>query len=287
MDEYRNNDNMTNYYNDDYNEVGENKSNNNRKKHKGGKYFFLSVLIVGFVVLCIGGIWIYKTDMTKYMDVKKVNETYSGDKITDISIDYAAGLLVVEKSSNNDIHIMGDMVPSDVEFNVNNISFTVKSQPNKWTNLPYIDDKCKLTIQLPEKVYKNVKLSLGAGQSNIDNIHCNKLDIDMGVGQTNITNITSETYANISCGVGESNFNNCLFSTVNFDCGVGSLNFDGKIHGDANIDAGVGSCSFKLNDPESDYFFSGDNSKHYGSSNGKYNIDLDKGVGDTTFRFSD
>lgn len=281
------NDYMENDYAHDPNE--ENAIYEKKKKHKGGMFFFLIVMVLGIVAVCIGGIWTYKTDMSKYIDVTEVRKSYDADNVTDIAIDYVAGHLVVEKSNDSKIHIIGDKVPTDVEFEVKDKCFKVssKSQMNVYAGLQWMQDDYELVIQLPEKIYNSVDLDLGAGKSDIRDIHTKSLKLDMGAGQTNVNNIKADKYADVDCGVGQTNFSNCTFSSVDFDCGVGELNFSGKIQGNAKVDSGVGSCNFKLDDPESCYFFTGDNSNGYGSSNGKYNIDLDNGIGAVTFQFSD
>ena len=284
-----------------YNEEQNNEYMNTGKKHKShiGIIIFISMILLGIIVAAAGAIWAYNTDMTKYMKVKSVDETFDAKNVKNVSVDYVCGNLIIEKSNDDNIHVYGTNVPEYVEFDLNENGFEVKSVEHNgkvfWENLQVFNwnfdrnNNGTLTVSLPQKSYDRFVLNLGAGKTDISDISCKNSEIDMGAGQTTVTNLSVSEFIDIDCGVGQVNFNNGYFGSADIDCGVGEFNFTGMLKGKTDIDCGVGACNFNIFGNKSDYTFTGDNygERSHSGAIGKYIIDVDSGVGEVNFSFSD
>lgn len=284
-----------------YNEEQNNEYMSSGKKRKShiGIIIFISMILLGIIVAAAGAIWAYNTDMTKYMKVKSVDETFDAENVKNVSVDYVCGNLIIEKSNDDNIHVYGTNVPEYVEFDLNENGFEVKSVEHNgkvfWENLQVFNwnfdrnNNGTLTVSLPQKSYDRFVLNLGAGKTDISDISCKNSEIDMGAGQTTVTNLSVSEFIDIDCGVGQVNFNNGYFGSADIDCGVGEFNFTGMLKGKTDIDCGVGACNFNIFGNKSDYTFTGDNygERSHSGTSGKYIIDVDSGVGEVNFSFSD
>lgn len=278
----------------------------------------LSLIIVGIVVLVIGIIVYNNTDMSKYGAEKtNINETYDGSQITDINIDFAFGEILVDKSSDGNIHVEGTNIPEYYKITAEGNTFSIKTEKdtvNFWDCISLSSegwnfwDSNNLTVKvyLPDKKYDIVKIDSGAGHTKLNNISCSYAEfdlgagdcdvnslgcddasIDLGAGDCDIIGITAARTLKIENGAGNITVQNGDVGGVDIDSGAGDFDFSGSINGDIDADVGAGNCTFTLSNPESDYRFKGDGERRYGSSDGRYTVDIDSGAGDITFTFGE
>lgn len=152
-----------------------------------------------------------------------------------------------------------------------------------------------VTIILPEAEYKKLEIGVGVcGATEITDIRCNTLNLDVGVGDArlDIVEIKKELNADIGTGglamgmstIGSSDVDlgvgnllisesvlkkNCeadlgtgdcyvmdsAFDGLNVDCGVGDVEITGtKLHDKTDIQTGTGDITVEIKDDPSDYY---------------------------------
>lgn len=273
--------------------------------------FSTVVLILGIILLAAGIIYYKNTDMSKYYKMTDISESYDAGGINNIDIDFGIGDILIDKSGDENIHVEGINIPEYVEVETSGDIFKIKRQKknfNFWDfplwNLGSGKNEISLKIYLPDKTYNNFKLDcgvgtvevsnvicsyaefdIGAGDCDINSFICDNASIDTGAGDCDISFITVNKTLEINNGAGDMTIENGVLGGIEIDSGAGDVDFSGTINGDIEADVGAGDCTFTLTNPESDYRFEGDGRKHYGSSGGKYTVDIDSGAGDIDFIF--
>ncbi|MBQ8011461.1 MAG: DUF4097 family beta strand repeat protein [Oscillospiraceae bacterium] len=106
-------------------------------------------------------------------------------------------------------------------------------------------EKGEITIYLPEKEYKKVKLFMGVSDTSvIDGMHCETLVIDAGVGNLELTNGTVTDELDLDCGTGDCTLRNLTIKgKSDVDFGVGNFRLDGvQMTKKCDLDIGTGDC---------------------------------------------
>ncbi len=273
--------------------------------------FSIVLLILGIVLVAAGAVYIRNTDMSKYYKSMDISETYAADGIDSIEVDFGFGDILIDKSSDENIHVEAKNIPENTEFKTEGNTLEIKQKHknfNFW-NFPFWNwgmnsNEISLKIYLPEKKYNDFDIDCGAGDIEINNVSCSYAEFDFGAGDCKINSFVCD-YASFDQGAGDCEINlitvnktlkidsgagntivkNGVLGGMEIDIGAGDLDFSGTINGDIEIDMGAGDCTFTLTNPESDYRFEGDGKKHYGSNDGKYTVDIDSGAGDIDFIF--
>ena len=286
---------------------------------KKPNYFFrvsLIMLIVGVLLLIAGFAWHANADMSNYYKTTEVNETYDAANVSGIEIDYSSCVVKLAKSNDDKIHITGK-VPDDVKISCDE-KLLIKQKMKIWSffSLRFWDDDkqdTSLEILLPEKEYGNIYIDGGEGESELRDIQCDSVQIDVGAGEIYFDNVKVKhtididggagevDIANVSCeklmvdmgagemkvkdselsgkmtvdgGAGEIEVINTSTGGLDIDCGVGEFTYSGRVEGDIKVDGGVGECTLDLENPSSDF-----------GKGKKYSLDIDTGVGDVTVNY--
>lgn len=239
-----------------------------RTKSKKSLYVWLIIIGVGLIMVIAGIIAINCYGLDYYLPREDISRDFSGIGVNNISIDSNIGELVINRSSDKDIHVEGKkLIKDSCTIEVNGDLFSIKYKKS-WAdviNIPWVNNKSgtKLTVSLPDKIYDEFKFDGGVGENKISDLSCRNADIDCGVGNSIFENLLVTNIAEFDFGTGKSTFENCILTVSNFDIGVGNVEYSGKILGDTNIDCGVGKTEFNIDGYKDDY-----------------DIDYDKGVGD-------
>lgn len=247
-------------------------------------------LFVGVVILIVGIVLVCIMDMDKYYKKVSISNDFESTNISNIDIDYGAGMLTFEKSSDDKIHVEGEAIPENVGIECDGDTFKITSNhfnwKNFWTFFRFGDSSYySLTVYLPEKTYSDVKVNIGAGETNISDLSCKNADLDLGAGQVTFNNLKISEEADFNCGAGQITFNSCLIGEGDFDCGVGQIEYNGIITGDTDVNCGVGECDFNLQGDESNYRLTGDMSSSTDSKDA-VKIKVSKGIGDVKFSYN-
>lgn len=253
--------------------------------------FFIVLMIIGVIILIAGIVLWYNTDMSKYSKTCDIDETYSGNAVN-VEIQYHYGNFTLNRSSDDKIHVMGKNIPEGIKIDAEGDKFCLKYEERNIFGLNGVlfdksSDDIELVVSLPEKDYNKVEIDSGAGNVKICDLNYNDFDIDAGAGNIDIQRIycVGGGTTELDLGAGNTEIKDSMVKDIDADLGAGDFSFEGDAAGKIDIDCGVGDCEITLEKPEEMYSFHGDMKNKYGSSNGEYDVYVDTGVGNVTFKF--
>ena len=292
-----------NYYSETFNPENENMNMNGSPKPKKHSFvkFFVTIIIVGIILIVTGAIWFDKTK-EKYAEEKE-SFTKNFDCINIDNLDFSTGVgrIYVKSTDDNVITVEATDVPKDyykfsTKGNTFSIDTTNESTQKHIVNLMNSDDyfkNTKLTIYIPKGEYEYLKVNSGVGETYINEINCKRADLQQGVGLCRYDNLTVNGNTKLDCGVGETYFKNCTLEDTDIGCGIGMLDFNAELNGNLKVDGGIGDAYIDINGSYSNYVIDnhdnniqiskGDNVET--DSDKHYKIDVDKGIGSIKLKF--
>lgn len=243
----------------------------------------LIILLLGVVVAVIGSIWWANTDIGKYLDLRHVSIEQTLDGIDNLKIEVGTSKLII-KQGGDKIKIEADNVQED-DYRFSTQDGTYYIIPSKsdgfslfsFNNKTILPDKYRptVTVTIPDKLFKKIDFKLGVGETEIDGLKADEMEIDIGVGEATFTNITVNDRFDADVGVGHLKFSGDVKGKMDIDVGVGDADFtfDGY-YNDYRIDQNTGIGDFDLD--------RGDTSQ---GGNANIPIKVDLGVGNIDMRF--
>ncbi len=232
----------------------------------------LSLFITGIIFIAIGGIGIATVGM-------------NGVNLNDISIGPSSSKTPLENVEMHIIPIDDTQEITSLDFSadagtftvVRGDSFTVETNLSTFgweisdnclkientgsTSFMSFDDAAvEIIVTVPERHFKEVKLSLKAGEFYADEIITDKLTIDMDAGEAVLDSISAISESDITINAGECTFNTSVLneSEINMDAGEMIFN-ECKLTGENDINLDLGEISMTLLGKRSDYKFDIDN----------------------------
>ena len=223
-----------------------------------GLYLAITIIsiIVGVVLTISTGVFGIQM-ITEQADMEKVDVTQEFEQFSRLDLEINSSNLTI-KTEGEIFKIEASQIPSTT--NIVNRNGTLEIKETK--KLAFSKD-AKITICIPNnKSLEEIKLEMGAGTVEMNNIISNKVDFNFGAGSVTINQLTSND-ADIECGAGEVIIENVDLSNVNIDTGVGKLVYSGFMRGESEVNCGIGEVNINLD----------------GGSE-IYKIDAEKGIGD-------
>ena len=204
----------------------------------------------------------------KTANLTDFNRSFNDKSFTEIDADIDWGELKIVPSSDNKVSVDAKDVPDTFKSEIKNGVLIVDFNTKDGTVAPK-NAKTSVTIKVPEKEYEKLDLDLGAGDTTLEDLSINTIDIDCGAGELNINNIEADETFDISGGAGSIDISDSITGGLDADLGVGEFNFDGTVNGDIDIKCGIGDVDIDLTNPESDFK----------GANSKYSLKVAKGIG--------
>lgn len=283
------------------------------KKTRLFKYIIpLFTLISGIIIVVIGIILGAKDEYIKQLNLTNIQSVVDSNGIAglDINISYA-DVEIIASNNVSQIEINAkDVSRKYLSYYTSNSLFVLKYDFNKWHEMISVPGLIKqigkiqiiipadfslMDIQIKVGVGNNsikylsaekIYIDCGVGNNNIDCITSDYIEINNGLGNVSAENITSDKIV-VSCGTGKTDINNFHSENSEFKVGMGEIKLNGIIEGKSSLECGVGNIIATLYGNENDYSFNllGRKIKvnnRYISQNteGKYNIDVKRGMGD-------
>lgn len=191
---------------------------------------YLSFVIIGIIVFSITtilgiaiGFEAYKNNSSNssVVQTEKWEQEYSN--INDLEIDLSICKLDIKVGNTDKINVVGTNL-SD-EFECKESGKKLKLQDKKlnvdWFNTR--DIVPEVVIYLPENFeFDRIGIKTGANETNIENINCRKLEIEMGVGKYRIANMKAEN-CKIKASAGEAKIENATIGILDLDGGIGEF----------------------------------------------------------------
>lgn len=215
-------------------------------------------------------------------DISDVNKINMRIDISDLNVVYHDG---------SNVEITGELssYSKGVEINKSGSTFEIVEEAKKSTNLGP-NNYSELLIKIPRSFNGDLKLNFGVGTFNVSDLVLNNVEVEAGVGDVSLDGISFNSL-DLESGVGSvSLFTKEKTGDIHISGGVGEVDVElGDINGNLKFDGGVGSANFKVpvDAPiriNSKAGLGDANIKAKTSNEGKYNFDLEVGLGRVTIR---
>ena len=226
------------------------------------------------------------------------------ENIASLEIKLGAGELEFRKSGDDRIHIQqdgnlaitpktdGDKLVLEVESRVNVQIFGVSVGDS-------VAAGCA-TLYLPDRVYDEISIEMGAGTCNGDFPESRQLSIDMGAGEVEFAYVKTGEFE-LRVGAGECSIDTIEADKINADIAMGEFSAKARIHDELDAKVGMGEISMDIIGEENDFDYDVEvgagevtiGSRSYsgvGSGGGQSNntgkeIDVECGMGEAIIRF--
>jgi len=226
---------------------------------------------------------------------------FSSDDVNKINIKEHVSAIKIFKSTDNssDIMIKAENIIAEafsaVEKNGSlEISYNPHTSKIGNISLPKINlglnKTAVINIYIPEeKIFEEVRFEGGVGTVNAEHIKTGSIIINGGVGTYNISGMIAENLK-VDGGVGTIKIDGTVNGDTKIDGGVGTIDITGQLNGNIKLDTGVGSANLRLTGDINDYNvkansgvgtirINGYKASDLKKSEGKYNFNIDAGVG--------
>ncbi|SHO47806.1 DUF4097 family beta strand repeat-containing protein [Anaerocolumna xylanovorans] len=237
---------------------------------------FAIFLTVAIITGIVGGVLALTGAISAVSDKKNKTESTAGSDSVDFDKEFegivnlhimnGVGELTIEKGSSDKVRVEASDVTKDFRATVvSGDELKISTKSDFWNIFSWginVHRKPRITVYLPEGFEgRNVVIDAGAGNIKLEDLICEKLDINAGVGNINGNNIKTSTL-NVDGGVGEITLDEVTADDSDINAGVGNIHIQGTLNGKNTVDAGVGDIRLILKGSADDY-----------------NIKVDPGVG--------
>ena len=233
----------------------------------------LSLFITGIILIAIGGIGLAALAMNGVnlngisigpsssetplenveMCIIPIDET---QEITSLDFSADAGVFTVVRGDNFTVET--NLSTFEWEISDDGCLKIENTVPIEF--MSFDDAAIEIIVTVPERHFKEVKLSLNAGEFYADDIITDKLTIDMDAGEAVLNNISAITASDITINAGTCTLNNSVLNESEINMDAGELIFeDCKLTGENDINLDFGEISMTLIGKRSDYKLDIDN----------------------------
>ena len=248
------------------------------------KYILLAVIILSLVALvgCVSG-------------TVAVGEHRTYDVKSDIKS------LKIEINAADFIIVHGDKF--SVESNLKNLTVSdangvLEVIEHTRHAVSYADAVLKVTIP-SNVVFENVSIKTGAAKLSAQSISANNVKLHLGAGKVQFDNIEAKEKINIKGGAGSISINDGTLNNLKLDIGVGDLDMTAQLLGESYLKFGVSESHLTLKGDKEDYNFNIKNgvgkinvegitaTNFLSNGNGKNNVVIKGGVGNPNITFAE
>lgn len=174
--------------------------------------------------------------------VPHVEETFNIEDIKNINL--VSGIEEIKILTGDEFKVIGENVPKSFTCSVENETLNITS--NGKTKFSF-KSAAEIKIYIPKEfIFENAQISLGVGESTIESLLTENLDLTCGAGEVEIRYIEATKSATISCGVGEFTIKDSKLNDLDFNAGVGENKITSVLTGKCSIDQGVGETRISL-----------------------------------------
>ena len=233
----------------------------------------LSLFITGIILIAIGGIGLAALAMNGVnlngisigpsssetplenveMCIIPIDET---QEITSLDFSADAGVFTVVRGDNFTVET--NLSTFEWEISDDGCLKIENTVPIEF--MSFDDAAIEIIVTVPERHFKEVKLSLNAGEFYADDIITDKLTIDMDAGEAVLNNISAITASDITINAGTCTLNNSVLNESEINMDAGELIFEEcKLTGENDINLDFGEISMTLIGKRSDYKLDIDN----------------------------
>lgn len=171
------------------------------------------------------------------------------EKLEELKITESASVLDIDVSTVNIIIKVSDTLKAETNnkyilLEQSDNKLFIKEKKHNWF---FKNSSSDLVIYVPSDfMFDGVSIQTGAGTVDIDTIATKNLKLNLGAGKVQIDNLYVTETASIDGGAGKISILNGELHNAKIDMGVGELSLTSKLMGSNEIDAGVGKIDLKL-----------------------------------------
>ncbi len=197
-------------------------------------------------------------------DLTDVTQEFTDIDELDVDLNY--GEFIIKKTEGNSYKLVGENVIKGFSCKDKNGKLVIEDNNKFVGNFGFNDDNHPVvTLYIPENAnLDKVKIDMGAGYVNVNDLSTQDLSIDLGAGEFEGNKISAKD-ANLTVGAGNLFIDEFITDTVKLDCGTGKMEVHGNIQGDTDIECGIGNIVLSVENSETNY-----------------NFDIDCGIGNVT-----
>ncbi|SFS33528.1 DUF4097 family beta strand repeat-containing protein [Halolactibacillus miurensis] len=152
-----------------------------------------------FIVLGIIGLFFFGAPLTDSDHDRAMIESETiSERVSDIYIEASVGSLVIEPSSDDDIHIfVSERDRSDLSVQLESEQLTILLEQDQAFNLSHFNlfgsNRSEVIIALPDEVYNQLDMKLAVGEIEIHGVQVDRLTAKNHVGAVNASDTQTET----------------------------------------------------------------------------------------------
>lgn len=161
-----------------------------------------------FIILGIIGLFFFGAPFTGSDDNTTIIESETiSETVSDIYVEASVGSLIVEPSSDEEMHIyVSDRDSSDLSVNLDSEQLTIVLDQDQMFNLSRFNlfgsRRPQLIIALPDEIYNQLDIKLAVGEIEVDGIRVDKLTAENNVGAVTVSD-TQTAIASVALNIGE------------------------------------------------------------------------------------
>ncbi|MBR1530220.1 MAG: DUF4097 family beta strand repeat protein [Oscillospiraceae bacterium] len=266
-------------------------------------YWIISavITIAGMSVMTVGAIQ-SKQENQKSQPIE-IPSLCKGEELENIIINIGSADVIIEASPDDTVSLK---LSNDrqFEYQLENQTLEIRNKKNslfwdiQFIDIGIIQNENQIILSLPEKEYKELKLSSGAGDMNFSDVDAETLNASAGAGNIDLNKTEIKSDFAIDLGSGNFTAEDCQFSGIRIQNGAGETNMQNvTLAGNAEIKCGAGNITMMLSGNVQDYqidcsevvgevTIQNHNLKNTGSESAQYQIKANT-VGNAEFTFTE
>ncbi|MGN1332162.1 MAG: hypothetical protein ACI4V0_05300 [Lachnospiraceae bacterium] len=171
-----------------------------------------------FLNVKVGGINLSLGDNPLFYDGiafmgNKQSDSFSSEEIDSLKISMGRGTVNI-LSSGDDTALYYE---GQGQFSTEQKGTTLVIKDNGMSTSASID------LYLPDRVFEQVDMELGAGSTYITALSANKLNIELGLGEVEAEYLEGKNELEIQVGAGSFSADTCIGKKIDISCGMGSV----------------------------------------------------------------
>ena len=184
-------------------------------------------------------------------------DTFPEENVTEIRINTANAAVYFEETKDHQIRVEAEKIgEEDYSCTLQEGCLeVVLEQKRKFFSVRH-GDVPVIRLYLPRgHRFHAITLKNGAGDVHMEKekISCDTIKAEIGAGKWTVSGMIVEKCLRAEIGAGDVTMSQMDVKRMDISCGVGNFNYQGKLSGDSKIECGMGNCKLHLDQKESDF----------------------------------
>ena len=188
---------------------------------------------------------VFNNDKPIIKDEESYEETIAAAGIQNLEMDLGGCEVTIEISPDADYHVEAEKISAFQTYAEDDTLYVRGMQTGTWNG--NLNSNMSVTVQLPaDTAYEKVRLSLGAGDFEIESLLADNVVIEIGAGRLQINSLQTEILT-VELGAGQAVIKEAKVSaSAVLETGAGEMVFEGSIPGDLQAECAMGNMDIKI-----------------------------------------